>query len=184
MSDNGELEVDESLLPMVGKMAEKIGKMKGLPDLQDHRHWRLPGEIVRKDPDGTSLIYQNTESEHWPKIDKVILKALKAMNKKGTRGALGKLQEAAFHLSLNDEEEGEKRPGIQHLALRLFDTRFKVHEYGRLRRVAAGEESPGSQDTLFYGDITPKEMVEAHAVVLRARGILQKQPKKKQEQEK
>ena len=39
----------EALRPMVLKMGERVGKMKGLPDLSKYRCWHLPGDHVDAD---------------------------------------------------------------------------------------------------------------------------------------
>jgi hypothetical protein len=170
----------EALRPMVLKMGERVGKMKGLPDLSKYRCWHLPGDHVRVCEDGTTVISTEVESTYWPKIDKVILKALNAMNKRGTRGALDKLQEAAFIASISEDDP---KDGVHYVALRLLDTRRKVVEYGRLRKVAQGHEEPRHDDRLFYGDAPWEDIVERHAVLLRGRGILQKQKKPQQEKQ-
>lgn len=166
-------EEDVALTTMVQKMGERVAGMRGLPELPGYRHWHIPGDHSRACEDGSTLHWTVTESKHWPKIDKIILKALKAMLAKGTQGALGKLQEAAFVAAF-----GGPKPGFDHLAVRLIDTRHKVEEYGRLRRVAAGKEEADDEDAILYAQ---KDVIEAHAIVLRKRGILQ--PKKKQQQE-
>lgn len=162
---------------MVVNMGQRVDKMRGLPDLQAHKAWAVPGEHVRL-VDGEKVICVVTESEHWPKIDKVILKALKAMSKRGTQGALGKLQEAAFIASL---DEDNPKAGLHCIAVRLLDTRRKVEEYARLREVARGRVEPRYDDRLFYGDAPWEDIVKQHSTLLRERGVLQQKKKAKQE---
>lgn len=159
---------------MMEKLGGKVSRMKPPPVIKDWQDACPPGERRTTGEDGVVTVYALTEDPNWAKVDKLILKALDAMKKKGVERPLAVLQDASFLFAL--ENKGQ---GLQLFAWRLLNTRYFVEEYGRLRAVAAGKKKPRDSDRLRYGGDGPIEQIKLVGDALRVRGILR--PKMKRE---
>lgn len=163
---------------MLTRMVEKVSKMRPIPPTD------------------------NLFDPSWGKVDKLILKTMKAMKDRGVQRPLHPLSETFFDMSLKDVADNGLdgvSPGLQAAAYRAMDTRLLVDEFVRMKAeasaiiaVARGEdvkvpfanfppESPAmippSFDVSVYND-SAVGIVSTFAEELRKRGIL---PPKKED---
>ena len=152
---------------MLGKVGEKVGRMKPMPVIKDWQAGCVPGTYETSYEDGGASVHELVEDSAWGKVDKLIVKALDALRERGVQSPLAELQDAAFHAALGSEDRG-----LQLFAWRILNTRYFVEEYGRIRKVASGKEQPRDTDGLLYGGGGPVTQAELIAGALRVRGIL------------
>lgn len=106
--------MDENLVPMLSRMAEKVSKMRPVPPTD------------------------NLMDPTWSKVDKLILKTMKVMKDRGVKRPLHPLSETFFDMAMQDVVDNypETTPGLQAVAYRAMDTRLLVDEFGRMRAEA------------------------------------------------
>jgi hypothetical protein len=95
-------------------MVEKVSKMKPVPPCD------------------------NLFDLSWSKVDKLIIKMMKAMKEKGEERPLHNLSVTLGDMSSQDviDHKGESTPAVQAVAYRALDTRLLVDEFGRMREMA------------------------------------------------
>lgn len=157
------------MMAFVEAMGDKIDRLRGLPDMASHRCHLLPGKRLHM-IEGDRVIDEIVEDKRWSKVDAVIISALRYLGEHRVESPLATLQEACFFAAFDTPKDS----GVRYAALRLIDTRHKVEEYGRLRKVLDGEREPKETDRLFYGDAKWSVIVKQHALVLQQRGLLKK----------
>lgn len=173
--------MSEQLVPMLQRLTDKVANMRPVPPCD------------------------NLFDYSWGKVDKLILKTMKAMQEKGVKRPLHPLSETLLEMSLKDVAENYPKvsQALQTVTYRAMDTRLLVDEFSRMRQVAVAirdiskgrkgvkepppdfpPESPAMVPPCFVGRDVYNDgaswVVETFAEELRARGIL---PQKKQERE-
>lgn len=127
--------MNEELVPLLTRMAEKVGNMRPIPPCE------------------------NLFDQSWGKVDKLILKTMKAMMKKGVERPLHPFSETFFDMAMQDLiDNAETTPGLQAAAFRVMDTRLLVDEFGRMRQMAVLiREAARGEDVEFpFHDFPPK----------------------------
>lgn len=161
----------DPLIPMLQRMTEKVSKMRPIPPTD------------------------NLLDQSWDKVDKLIIKTMKAMKDKGVERPLHPLSETLFDMACQDViDNGLKTtPALQAVAYRAMDTRLLVDEFGRMRQVAVmiRDVARGKSDEKVPPNFPPRHpvlippcfdervydnsaagVVETFANELRKRGVL------------
>jgi len=105
----------DSVRLMLGRLVEKVSKMRPIPPCD------------------------NLFDSSWGKVDKLILKTMRAMmDKGGIERPLHPLSEILFDMAMEDVAKNHPNTtyAIQAVAYRAMDTRLLVDEFGRMRNMA------------------------------------------------
>jgi len=170
--------MDNALVPMLARLVDKVSRMRPIPPCDD-----------LFDPS-------------WGKVDKLIIKTMKAMQEKGVEKPLHPLSNTFLSMALKDVADNgldNVTPALQAVAYRAMDTRLLVDEFARMRLMTKliYEAAKGEKVEFPFYDFPPKHpmmmppcfdaevyndgaawVVESFAEELRRRNIL---PQKKED---
>lgn len=128
--------MDQALVPLLNRMVEKISKMKPIPPCD------------------------NLFDQSWGKVDKLILKTMKAMKERGVERPLHPLSETFFDMAMQDviDNYPDTTQALQTAAYRALDTRLLVDEFGRMRHMAVliRNAARGEKVEFPFHDFPPK----------------------------
>lgn len=124
---------------MVERMVERVSNMRPIPPCDD------------------------LFDASWSKVDKLVLKSMKAMKERGVERPLHPLSEALVDMAVRDfVENKETSPGLQALAYRVMDIRLLVDEFmrmkgiaGAIHGVAKGRKGAKEPDEQFFRPDSP-----------------------------